>query len=110
MGEIPLSQVMMNFKLISDLEAISLSHPNRILKIIGFIQKFQKNEYLEIIIYKGFSSSTTHEIETDPEKIVLKENCFFVNCQLLIAPISHKNNIIKEEKDLKAFLNHDYWT
>ena len=109
MEEIPISQVMMNINLITNLENISLRHPQRILKIIGFIQKNQKREYLEIIIFKGFSSSTTHEIETDPEKDVLKENWSFVSCQLLNAPITQEDNFIKEEKDIKLFLNDQNW-
>ena len=105
----PLSQMMMNFNLINDLEFISLRHPQRILKIIGFIKKSHNKEYLEIIIFKGFSSSTTHAIETDPEKDLLKGSCFFVSCQLLEAPISKENNIIREEKNLELFKKDQNW-
>ncbi len=100
---------MMNFNLIHDLEFISLRHPQRILKIIGFIKKSHNKEYLEIIIFKGFSSSTTHAIETDPEKDLLKGSCFFVSCQLLAAPISKENNIIREEKNIELFKKDQNW-
>ena len=62
------SPKMAEIDLINNLEEISSSIPNRILKVEGFILKEIHNEKLEIIIFKGFSSSTTHQIEIDLEK------------------------------------------
>ena len=62
------SPKMAEIDLINNLEEISSSIPNRILKVEGFILKEIYNEKLEIIIFKGFSSSTTHQIEIDLEK------------------------------------------
>ena len=42
--------------------------PNRILKLEGYIFKDNQKEKLEIIIFKGFGSSTTHSIQIDSEK------------------------------------------
>ena len=61
-------QKMAEIDLINNLEKISSQIPNRILKLEGFILKENHKEELEIIIFKGFSSSTTHPIEIDLEK------------------------------------------
>jgi len=65
MVEILASQKMAKIDLINNLEKISSNIPNRILKVEGFILKENQKEQLEIIIFKGFSSSTTHPIEID---------------------------------------------
>ena len=62
MGETLASQKMAKIDLINSLEKISSSIPNRILKVEGYILKENEKEHLEIIIFKGFSSSTTHPI------------------------------------------------
>ena len=59
---------MAEIDLIKNLEKISSEIPTRILKIQGYILKENHKEQLEIIIFKGFSSSTTHPIEIDLEK------------------------------------------
>ena len=102
-------RIMMNFNLISELEDISLRYPERVLKIIGYVEKKGTKEYLEIIIFKGFSSSTTHPIEFDPDERVLKEKCCFLSCQLFIAPLNSNDDIFKESKDLEFFLDEDQW-
>ena len=68
MEETLASQKMAKIDLINSLEKISSGIPNRILKIEGFIQKENQKEQLEIIIFRGYSSSTTHPIEIDLEK------------------------------------------
>ena len=68
MEETLASQKMAEIDLLNNLEKISSLIPNRILKVEGFILKENQKEELEIIIFKGFSSSTTHPIEKDLEK------------------------------------------
>ena len=62
MEETPASQKMAKIDLISILEKISSEIPDRILKLEGFIQKKNQKEQLEIIIFRGYSSLTTHPI------------------------------------------------
>ena len=59
---------MEEIKLLNNLEKISSAIPNRILKLEGYIVKENQREQLEIIIFKGFSSFTTHPIEIDSKK------------------------------------------
>ena len=71
MEETHASLKMAKIDLINNLEKISSIIPNRILKVEGYILKENQKEQLEIIIFKGFSSSTTHPIEIDLEKKLL---------------------------------------
>ena len=71
MEETLASRTMAEIDLIKNLEKISSEIPNRILKIQGYILKKNHKEQLEIIIFRGYSSSTTHPIEIDSEKKVL---------------------------------------
>ena len=72
MEETLASPKMAEIDLINNLEKISFKIPNRILKLEGFILKENYKEQLEILIFKGFSSSTTHPIEIDLEKKVIE--------------------------------------
>ena len=65
------SPKMADIDLLNNLEKISSLIPNRVLKVEGYILKENHKEKLEIIIFKGFSSSTTHPIEIDLEKKLL---------------------------------------
>ena len=68
MEETLASLKMAEIDLLNNLERISSLIPNRILKVKGYIIKKNQREQLEIIIFKGFSSSTTHPIEIDSKK------------------------------------------
>ena len=74
MEETLASPKMAEIDLITNLEKISSKIPNRILKLEGYTLKENQKEQLEIIIFKGFSSSTTHPIEIDLEKKVIALN------------------------------------
>ena len=101
---------MADIDLLNKLEKISSLIPNRILKIKGFILKENHKEQLEILIFKGFSSSTTHPIEIDLEKKVLVFNYILTNFKLYEAPlIAIKENIIRESKKSVFFLNQKNW-
>ena len=56
--------------------------PDRVLKVEGFILRENQKEQLEIIIFRGYSSSTTHPIEIDSEKKVITLSYSMVNNQI----------------------------
>ena len=99
MEETPASQKMVKIDLINSLEKISSEIPDRILKLKGFILKENQKEQLEIIIFRGYSSSTTHPIEIDLGKKVITFSYIITNFKLYKAPLKEtEDNFIREIK------------
>ena len=110
MEETLASQKMTEIDLLNDLEKISSLIPTRILKIIGYIFNANQKEQLEIIIFKGFSSSTTHQIEVDLEKKVIGLRFILTNFKLYKAPLTEtKSNFIRENSNSVFFLDKTNW-
>ena len=103
-------QKMAEIDLINNLEKISSEIPNRIIKLEGFTLKENHKEQLEIIIFKGFSSSTTHPIEIDSEKKVIGFRYILTNFKLYEAPLTtDKDNFIRENQNSFFFLHQKNW-
>ena len=109
MEETLASPKMAEIDLINNLEKISSLIPNRILKLEGFIRKENHQEQLEIIIFKGFSSSTTHPIEIDLEKKVITSPYLITNFKLYKAPLETKDNFLRENQNSDFFLDQKNW-
>ena len=110
MEETPASQKMAKIDLIKSLEKISSEIPDRILKLEGFILKENQKEQLEIIIFRGYSSSTTHPIEIDSEKKVIALTYRMTNFKLYKAPLTGtEENFIRENQNSLYFLNQKNW-
>ena len=110
MEETPASQKMAKIDLINSLEKISSDMPDRILKLEGFILKENKKEQLEIHIFRGYSSSTTHPIEIDSEKKVIALTYTITNFKLYKAPLTEtEENFIRENQNSGFFLNQKNW-
>jgi len=101
---------MAEIDLINNLEKISSEIPNRILKLEGLILKENHKEQLEILIFKGFSSSTTHPIEIDLDKKVITFSYLLTNFKLYKAPLTQtEDNFIRENQNSVFFLNKKNW-
>ena len=110
MEETLASQKMAKIDLIISLEKISSEIPDKILKLEGFIQKENQKEQLEIIIFRGFSSSTTHPIEIDLEKKFIALTYILTNFKLYEAPLTEtEDNLIRENQNSVFFLNKENW-
>ena len=110
MEETLASPKMAEIDLINNLEKISSEIPNRILKLEGFILKENQKEQLEIIIFRGYSSSTTHPIEIDSEKKVITLSYTITNFKLYKAPLTEtEENFIRENQNSIFFLNQKNW-
>ena len=109
MEETLASPKMAEIDLINNLEKISSEISNRILKLEGFILKENHKEKLEILIFKGFSSSTTHPIEIDLEKKVIAFDYILTNFKLYNAPLTETDNFIRETQNSFFFLNQKNW-
>ena len=65
---------------------------------------------LEIIIFKGIGSSTTHPIELDLEKNVLEIDFKLTNFRLYQSPLTEsQNNFLREHSNSHFFLNQTNW-
>ena len=110
MEETLASPTMAEIDLINNLEKISSKMPDRILKLEGFILKENQKEKLEILIFRGYSSSTTHPIEIDSEKKVIKLSYSITNFKLYKAPLTEtEENFIRENQNSVFFLNQKNW-
>jgi len=110
MEETLTSPKMAEINLINNLEKISSEMPNRILKLECFILNENHKEQLEILIFKGFSSSTTHPIEIDLEKKVITRSYTITNFKLYKAPLTDtEENFIRENQNSIFFLNQKNW-
>ena len=110
MEETPASQKMAKIDLINSLEKISSEIPDRILIIEGYILKENQKEKLEILIFKGFSSSTTHPIEIDLEKKVIEYKFVISNFKLFKAPLTQNNDtLIRASKNSVYFFDKKNW-
>ena len=110
MEETHASLKMEEINLLNNLEKISSLIPNRVLKVEGLILKEDQKEHLEIIIFKGFSSSTTHPIEIDSEKKVITLSYTITNFKLYKAPLTEtEENFIRENQNSVFFLNQKNW-
>ena len=110
MGEILPFPKMVDIDLLNKLEKISALIPNRILKVEGYILQENNKEHLEILIFRGFSSSTTHPIEIDSEKKVISLNYIITNFKLYKAPLTEtEENFIRENQNSVFFLNQKNW-
>ena len=110
MEETLTSPKMIEINLINNLEKISSEIPNRILKLEGYILKKNYKEKLEILIFKGFSSSTTHPIEIDLEKKFIQFHYVITNFKIYKAPLTEtEDNFIRENQNSVFFLNQKNW-
>ena len=110
MEETLTSQKMAKIDLINSLEKISSEMTDRVLKLEGFIVKKNQKERLEIIIFRGYSSSTTHPIEIDSEKKVITLSYSITNFKLYKAPLTEtEDNFIRENQNSVFFLNQKNW-
>ena len=102
---------MKEIDLLNKIEKISSLIPNRILKVEGLILKENQKEHLELIIFKGICSSTTHPIEVDLEKKVLEFDYVITHFRLYQSPlIETEDNFIRENQSSSFFLNQKNWT
>ncbi len=99
---------METINLIKKLEIISSSIPDRVLKLEGIL--IDNREFFEVLIFRGFSSSTTHKIEHDLEKNIVDKDFIFTKCELLKAPLDESEKcVIKISENINNFLDKNFW-
>jgi len=74
--------------LLQALEAISRDRADRVVRLGGrVITASGEIEALEVLIYRGFSSCTTHPTAFDPDTCVLPEGGVIETAELLVGPL-----------------------
>ena len=75
--------------LLSALEALSRDRPDRVLRLSGTVQSAEgAQEALEVLIFRGFSSCTTHPTDFDPDRTVLPDGATIETAELLRGPLN----------------------
>jgi hypothetical protein len=69
--------------LLRQLEELSRQRPDRVLRLRGWIDA----EPLELLIFRGFSCSTTHPTAFDPDQTVLPDGASLEGAELLRGPL-----------------------
>ena len=70
-------------------ETVSRDRPDRVLRLRGQVEiDGQAPESFELLIFRGFSSSTTHPTAFDPDQPVLGASLNIETAELLLGPLN----------------------
>jgi hypothetical protein len=75
---------MASVALLAALENLSRERPDRVLRLHGMCG----SDPYELLIFRGFSSSTTHPTGFDPDQPVLKADVVIEAAELLAGPLN----------------------
>ena len=81
---------MSDLDLVQQLEERSRMAPDRVVRLTGMVV----NEPFELLIFRGFSSSTTHPTAFDPDASVLPEGTRLDSAELLEGPLNPANSAV----------------
>ena len=77
-------------EMIQALEERTRSQPQRVVRLRGQV----RDEPFELLIFRGFSSSTTHPTAFDPDASVLPEGTSLDQAELLQGPMSPSQEVV----------------
>jgi hypothetical protein len=97
--------------LIAGLEAISRGRPDRVLRLRGgVVSQSSGEEPYELLIFRGFSSSTTHPTGFDPDQPLLPEGAELRTAELLAGPLNPAaEQVLAAGGDPQAYLQPSAW-
>jgi len=107
--------------LLRALEERSRSRPDRVLRLrgslpgevapaLGDTAGTGDGEPFELLIFRGFSSLTTHPTAVDPDRPALPEGSTIASAELLQAPlIPDAESLLAGPVQVEAFLGNDAW-
>ena len=95
------------------LESISRDRPDRVLRILGTVPSAEEPGQLdpfELVLYRGFSSSTTHPTAFDPDEVVLPQGVVLTAAHLLQGPLNPGDEtVLLGPEPVEAFLSPTHW-
>lgn len=77
--------------LVVQLETLSRERPDRVLRLTGSLPSAEQPGLLEpceLVLFRGFSSSTTHPTAFDPDQLVLPDGATLSAATLLAGPLN----------------------
>ncbi|WP_198949706.1 hypothetical protein [Synechococcus sp. 1G10] len=106
----------MGVSLIAQLEAISRSHPDRVLRLRGTLPLTHaglpptQQEAFELLVFRGFSCSVTHPTAFDPDQSCLPDGAVISEAELLQGPLDPSaERILAGPVDPEHFLDPVHW-
>jgi len=100
-------------ELLSRLEAISRERPDRVLRLRGLmpgVRTSAEPEPFEVVLYRGFSSSTTHPTAFDADRSVLPPDAVVDRVELLAGPLNPQaEELLASTQHGAAFLEPAAW-
>ncbi|MEB3321660.1 MAG: hypothetical protein VKI81_02435 [Synechococcaceae cyanobacterium] len=97
--------------LLAALEAVSRTRPDRVLRLRGDLEPGGNAdpEPFELLIFRGFSSSTTHPTGFDPDSPALPEGSRIAAAELLEAPLRPEREVRLRSGAVETFLEAAGW-
>jgi hypothetical protein len=101
--------------LLAQLEAISRQRPDRVLRLTGTLPADSTAHRaapvpFELLIFRGFSSSTTHPTAFDPDLPALPEDARVAGAELLVGPLNPSDQqLLAGPSPLEHFLDPRAW-
>ena len=98
--------------LLADLEAISRSRSDRVLRLRGTLpaEADEAHEPFELLIFRGFSSSVSHPTAFDPDQPALAESAQITAAELLQGPLNPAQEVLLAGPvAVEAFLEPGAW-
>ena len=81
---------MTDHEMVQALEERTRLQPKRVVRLRGQVG----DESFELLIFRGFSSSTTHPTAFDPDASVLPEGTSLDQAELLQGPLSPEQEVV----------------
>ena len=81
---------MSDRELVQQLEERSRLQPDRVVRLTGLVE----GDAFELLIFRGFSSSTTHPTAFDPDATVLPDGTQLQRAELLQGPLNPDAEIV----------------
>ena len=92
--------------LVHALEERTRQHPDRVVRLRGQVD----DEPFELLIFRGFSSSTTHPTSFDPDASVLPDGTRLDQVEVLQGPLSPTGEIVLSgPMEPVALLDEEHW-
>lgn len=97
-------------ELLQQLEEISRSRADRVLRLRGSLPVAEAWEPFELLIFRGFSSSVSHPTDFDPDQPLLPEAARIEQAELLQGPLNPQaEQCLASTSGGEGFLDPSAW-